>query len=101
MSPAVITPDPGFAPTTGLAGLDAVLRGVARGDNIVWQVQSLDDYRALVLPYAEAARALGRRLIYFRFAAHPPLLGDDREFCKQLKKENIKRATTKYILLLL
>ncbi|MER2552021.1 MAG: PEP/pyruvate-binding domain-containing protein [Thauera sp.] len=77
MSPAVITPDPGFAPTTGLAGLDAVLRGVARGDNIVWQVQSLDDYRALVLPYAEAARALGRRLIYFRFAAHPPLLGDD------------------------
>ena len=66
-----------FAPTTGLPGLDAMLRGVARGDNIVWQVQALDDYRALVLPYAAAAQAQGRRLIYFRFAAHPPLLAGD------------------------
>lgn len=77
MSSPVPTPSPGFAPTTGLPALDAVLRGVARGDNIVWQVQALDDYRALVLPYAEAARTQGRRLIYFRFAAHPPLLADD------------------------
>ena len=27
-----------FAPTTGLPGLDAVLSGVAPGDNIVWQI---------------------------------------------------------------
>ena len=77
MRSAAIMPDSGFAPTTGLAGLDAVLCGVARGDNIVWQVQALDDYRALVVPYAEAARTQGRRLIYFRFASHPPLLGAD------------------------
>jgi hypothetical protein len=63
-----------FAPTTGLPELDAVLHGVRRGDNIVWQIQSLDEYLALVRPYAEAARAQQRRLIYFRFAAHPPLL---------------------------
>ncbi|MDP1652256.1 MAG: PEP/pyruvate-binding domain-containing protein [Rhodocyclaceae bacterium] len=63
-----------FAPTTGLPELDAVLRGVQRGDNIVWQIQSLDEYLALVRPYAAAARAQQRRLIYFRFAAHPPLL---------------------------
>lgn len=68
---------PSFLPTTGLPGLDDVLRGVQRGDNIVWQIQSLDEYLALVNRYAEAARRQQRRLIYFRFAAHRPLLGED------------------------
>ncbi len=68
-----------FTPTTGLPELDAVLCGVQRGDNIVWQIESLEDYLALVRPYAKAARTSGRRLIYFRFADHPPLL-DDAEF---------------------
>jgi hypothetical protein len=65
-----------FRPTTGLAELDAVLCGVRPGDNIVWQIESLDKYRALVEPYAAAARAACHRLIYFRFADHPPLLED-------------------------
>ncbi len=73
MSP---TPTP-FQPSTGLPGLDAVLSGVAPGDNIVWQVQSLDEYLALVAPYAQAAQRQRRRLIYFRFAAHAPLLDGD------------------------
>jgi hypothetical protein len=68
--------DPPFSPTTGLPELDAVLCGIQRGDNIVWQIESLEDYLALVKPYAEAARVAGRRLIYFRFADHPPLLAD-------------------------
>jgi hypothetical protein len=71
------TSSPSFAPSTGLAGLDAVLDGVARGDNIVWQIERIDDYLALVAPYAEAALRQRRRLIYFRFAAHPPLLAAD------------------------
>lgn len=62
--------------TTGLPELDAVLCGVQRGDNIVWQIESLEDYLALVKPYAIAARTSGRRLIYFRFADHPMLLTD-------------------------
>ena len=63
-----------FAPTTGLPRLDGVLHGVQPGDNIVWQFETLDQYRALVEPYAAAARAGRLRLIYFRFADHPPLL---------------------------
>ncbi len=59
--------------TTGLPGLDRVLRGIRAGDNMVWGVESFDDYRKLVLPYAGAARRAGARLIYFRFAPHPPL----------------------------
>lgn len=63
-----------FHPTTGLPELDGVLHGVRPGDNIVWQTESFAMYRALVEPYAAAARREGLHLIYFRFADHPPLL---------------------------
>ena len=63
-----------FHPTTGLSELDGVLHGVQPGDNIVWQIESFAMYRALVEPYAAAARREGLHLIYFRFADHPPLL---------------------------
>ena len=52
-----------FTPTTGLPALDDVLAGIQRGDNIVWQIESLDEYVALVRPYVEAARRQRRRLI--------------------------------------
>lgn len=60
--------------TTGLPGLDKVLKGLLPGDNIVWQVETVADYKALVLPLAEAARKANRRLIYFRFASHEQLI---------------------------
>ena len=60
--------------TTGLPGLDAVLSGIEPGDNVVWEVDAIDDYHELVGPYAAAALAARRRLVYFRFADHPPLL---------------------------
>ncbi len=63
--------------STGLAGLDKVLKGVMPGDNIVWQVDDVADYRALVVPYAAAARRAGHRLTYFRFASHEPLLASE------------------------
>ncbi|MEX2607705.1 MAG: PEP/pyruvate-binding domain-containing protein, partial [Kiritimatiellia bacterium] len=64
--------------TTGLPGLDEVLKGVLPGDNIVWQVESWEEYRDFVVPYAEAAHRDGKRLIYFRFASHPKLLPANR-----------------------
>ena len=63
--------------TTGLSGLDEVLKGVMPGDNIVWQVETIADYKALVVPYVEAARRTRRRLIYFRFASHEQLISSD------------------------
>jgi hypothetical protein len=63
--------------STGLSRLDKVLTGVMPGDNIVWQVDSVEDYKALVVPYAKAARAANRRLIYFRFASHGQLVPDE------------------------
>jgi hypothetical protein len=63
--------------TTGLPSLDQTINGVLAGDNIVWHVDRIDDYRAFVLPYAEAAVRDKRTLVYFRFARHKPLLPDD------------------------
>jgi hypothetical protein len=60
--------------STGLPQLDRVFRGVMPGDNIVWQVDSVDDYLPFVEPYATYARETRQRLIYFRFADHKPLL---------------------------
>jgi hypothetical protein len=78
MSPSAPVPPAGPArqpaATSGLAGIDRVLHGIEPGDNIVWEVDTIEEYQELVTPYAAAARAAGRHLIYFRFAAHPPLL---------------------------
>jgi pyruvate,water dikinase len=66
-----IPPD---APSTGLPSLDAVVRGLRPGDNVVWQVDALELYAPLVQPFVARARAEGRRLVYFRFARHAPLV---------------------------
>ncbi len=74
--------------STGLVGLDRMLKGIIPGDNLVFQVSSINDYLPFVEPFAQAALARGRRLIYFRFAKHQPLLspGDDIEI-RQLDPE--------------
>jgi pyruvate, water dikinase len=60
--------------TSGLAALDQVLQGLRLGDNVVWQVDRLDDYRHFAEPFARQAIRDGRRTIYFRFAPHEPIL---------------------------
>ncbi len=60
--------------TTGLKGLDEICNGLRLGDNVVWQVDSNEDYRLFLVPFAEKAIAEGHRLVYLRFARHEPLL---------------------------
>jgi len=60
--------------STGIDGLDAVLTGLEKGDNIVWQVDHIDDFADFVDPYVERAGQQGRRLVYLRFADHRPLV---------------------------
>lgn len=62
--------------STGLAGLDRVFRGIMAGDNLVWQVDSIDDYAPLVEPFCRYAREKGRKLVYFHFARHPALVAE-------------------------
>ena len=46
---------------SGLAGLDLTLDSIRLGDNVVWQVGSVDDYRRVVAPFAERAIAAGAK----------------------------------------
>ncbi len=59
---------------SGLPGLDQVLDYIRLGDNVVWQVTSLEEYCYFVGPYVRQAIADGRNLIYIRFAQHPRIL---------------------------
>jgi hypothetical protein len=63
--------------STGLSGLDQVIDMLWLGDNVVWQVQSIQDYLQVVRPYIEQSKKDGRRLVYFRFGNHEPLMADD------------------------
>ena len=67
-------PQPGAQLSTGLAGLDRVLKGLIAGDNVVWQVDSTGDFLPFVKPYCDAALRSGQRLVYFRFARHRALV---------------------------
>ncbi len=60
-----------------MAGLDRVLQGLMPGDNVVWEVDGIEDYLPLLGPLCSEAGRLRRRLVYFRFAQHPPLLKED------------------------
>ena len=63
-----MTSDEPLQPTdrvsTGLVGLDEVLDGLRIGDNVVWRVSDLDDYRRFVLPFIDAAADAGLSLIH-------------------------------------
>ncbi len=64
-------------PSTGLPGLDRVLEGLIDGDNVVWQVGSIEDYIPFARPYCEEALRQGRKLIYFHFERHVELIPPD------------------------
>ncbi len=59
---------------SGLKALDEILQGIRLGDNIVWQIDSLEDYRYFAEPFANTALGEHRQLVYLRFASHPPVL---------------------------
>ncbi|MBN2656857.1 MAG: hypothetical protein JXR86_07335 [Spirochaetales bacterium] len=60
--------------STGIADLDNLLAGLRQGDNVVWRVDSIDDYRFYVDRFCRFVRKSGLEIVYFRFADHPPLL---------------------------
>jgi hypothetical protein len=63
--------------STGLPSLDKVLENLVPGDNVVWRVDSIDDYYPFVIPFCRCAAEQGRQLVYFRFAQHRELVPAD------------------------
>jgi pyruvate, water dikinase len=71
----MITIEPRFS--TGIKALDEILQMILPGDNLVWQIAEIDDYRPFAQAYARQAVKRGKNLVYFRFAGHSALLPDD------------------------
>ncbi len=64
----------GYQFSTGLKNLDKILKGILPGDNVVWQIDRIEDYQALVTPYVTEAIATGRPVVYFHFSPGEPLI---------------------------
>jgi len=60
--------------STGLQDLDILLANPRQGDNIVWRVDSIEDYSFYVDYFSRFLQNQGLEVYYFRFADHPPLL---------------------------
>lgn len=65
--------------STGLNGFDQMIDMLRLGDNVVWQVDSVADYKKMVEPYVVQAKADKRRLVYIRFGRHEPLFDKNME----------------------
>ena len=66
---------------SGIPEMDKALDNIRLGDNVVFRVSDLSEFRMFVDPYVEQAKKDGRNIIYFRFASHEPLVED----CPEVK----------------
>ena len=67
---------------SGIAALDEAVDYIRMGDNVVWRVSDLDEFRRFADPFVEQAKKDGRNIIYFRFASHPELVPE----CPEVKR---------------
>ena len=61
---------------SGFPQMDEILHHIRLGDNVVWQVSDVDEFRLFAEPFARQAVKDGRNVIYIRFAQHEPVLKD-------------------------
>ena len=59
---------------SGIPQMDEHFDNIRLGDNVVWRVDDLDEFKLFMKPYVDQAIKDKRNLIYFRFASHEPLL---------------------------
>ena len=64
---------------SGIPEMDTAFDNIRLGDNVVWRVSDLSQFRLFMEPYVEQAVRDHRNIIYFRFAAHEPLIADRPE----------------------
>lgn len=59
---------------SGYPGADEVFDNIRIGDNVVWQVSDLSEYRLFALPFLEQSIADGRKIVYMHFTQQEPLI---------------------------
>jgi hypothetical protein len=62
--------------SSGLKSLDRILDDLRLGDNVVWQVDQIEDYRYFALFLVKEAIQSRKRIVYFRFGQHPAIVPD-------------------------
>ena len=70
---------------SGIPEMDEALDNIRLGDNVVWRVSDLSQFRLFMEPYVKQAIKDKRNIIYLRFASHEPLL----EYKRRVKTVNI------------
>ncbi|NDL68683.1 PEP/pyruvate-binding domain-containing protein [Anaerotalea alkaliphila] len=62
---------------SGVPPLDEVIHHLWLGDNVVWKMDNLEDYLEYARAFVDQAIRDGRKVVYFRFAAHVPVLEEN------------------------
>lgn len=57
---------------SGIPEMDIALDNIRLGDNVVWQVTDLEEFKLFIEPYVRQAIQDKRNIIYVRFASHEP-----------------------------
>lgn len=70
---------------SGIPEMDRALDNIRLGDNVVWRVSELSQFKLFMEPYIRQAIEDKRNIIYFRFASHEPLLPD----CPEIRKVTV------------
>ncbi|MCX8084820.1 MAG: PEP/pyruvate-binding domain-containing protein [Calditerrivibrio sp.] len=55
---------------SGILGLDRILDNLRLGDNVVWEITNIADYRFFIKPFLDSALLNDRKVVYVRFANH-------------------------------
>ncbi len=64
--------------STGIKGFDQMIDNLRLGDNVVWQVDSVSNYKKLVEPYVNQAILDNRKIVYVRFGNYEPLIEEKK-----------------------
>ncbi|MDP2653171.1 MAG: PEP/pyruvate-binding domain-containing protein [Candidatus Omnitrophota bacterium] len=59
---------------TGVPGLDRIIDDLRLGDNVVWKVDDIEDYRYFTRAFLAQSLQDRKKCVYLRFASHPPIL---------------------------
>ncbi len=57
----------------GIEEMDTAVDSIRLGDNVVWRVNTLDEFKEFMLPFVKQAIKDKRNILYIRFASHEPL----------------------------
>ncbi len=64
--------------STGFESLDKIIDSLRIGDNVVWQVDNIEDYRFYVDRFVKNSVRENKQIIYLRFANHEPLVEEGK-----------------------